>query len=146
MPNTPSHDDARDDGRDGLRASDAEREVVVAALREHLAQGRLTSDEFHERMDQAYAARFLGELRSLTDDLPAAAGGEAELAVLRPDTQAVPTARSGKGARSWLAMSVLLVSIWAMTSLTSGELLYFWPMWAIVPTGVALLAARINGD
>ncbi|HLJ99657.1 MAG TPA: DUF1707 domain-containing protein, partial [Streptosporangiaceae bacterium] len=34
-----------------LRASHADRDRVVALLREHLAAGRLTTDEFRDRMD-----------------------------------------------------------------------------------------------
>jgi len=52
------------------RASDADRDRTVAALREHLAAGRLTVEEFDERMDKAYAAKTLGELDSLMADLP----------------------------------------------------------------------------
>ena len=42
----------------------------LAALREHLAAGRLTIDEFDERLDNAYAAKTLGELDELMADLP----------------------------------------------------------------------------
>ena len=55
-----------------LRISDADRERTVALLGEHHAVGRLTYDEFVERMDQAYEARTGAELDRLTADLPAA--------------------------------------------------------------------------
>jgi hypothetical protein len=55
-----------------VRASDADRERVAARLRDHLAAGRLTLDELSERLDAAYAARTVGELEELTNDLPAA--------------------------------------------------------------------------
>ena len=35
------------------RASDADRDRTAAALREHLAAGRLTAEEFDERLDKA---------------------------------------------------------------------------------------------
>ena len=54
-----------------LRCSDADRERTVALLREHLAAGRLTAEEFHERLDAAYAAKTLGQLDELLADLPA---------------------------------------------------------------------------
>ena len=41
-------------------------------LREHLAAGRLTTGEFDDRLDKAYAAKSLGELDELMADLPAA--------------------------------------------------------------------------
>ncbi len=54
-----------------IRASDQDRDVVVAALREAYTAGRLTLEEFDERMGAAYASRTWGELRKLTEDLPA---------------------------------------------------------------------------
>ena len=53
-----------------MRAGDADRERLVEQLREHHAAGRLTLDEFDERMQKAYAAKTYGELRTLTRDLP----------------------------------------------------------------------------
>ncbi len=55
-----------------LRASDADRERTVALLREHAAMGRLTLEEFTERMSNAYLARTHTELATLARDLPAA--------------------------------------------------------------------------
>jgi uncharacterized membrane protein len=34
-----------------MRASDTERDQAAAALRDHYAAGRLSSDEFDERLD-----------------------------------------------------------------------------------------------
>jgi DUF1707 SHOCT-like domain/Cell wall-active antibiotics response LiaF, C-terminal len=56
-----------------VRASDADRERVAAQLRGHVADGRLTLDEFSERLDAAYGAKTLGELEAITRDLPVAA-------------------------------------------------------------------------
>lgn len=53
-----------------IRASDADRERVVATLQQHVGAGRLTLDEFSERSATAYRARTLGELDALTRDLP----------------------------------------------------------------------------
>lgn len=54
-----------------LRASDADRERVVALLAEAAGDGRLTLDEHAGRVRQAYSARTLGELAGLTQDLAA---------------------------------------------------------------------------
>ena len=54
-----------------IRASDDDRERAVALLREHHAAGRLTVEEFNERLDKAYAAKTLGDLDELMSDLPA---------------------------------------------------------------------------
>ena len=56
-----------------LRASDAERERVAVALREHCAAGRLTLEELSERLDEAYRARTAGELERAFRELPAEA-------------------------------------------------------------------------
>ena len=56
-----------------VRASDADRDQTVAVLREHVAEGRLTLDEFTERMETAYEATTRDELEALTHDLPVVA-------------------------------------------------------------------------
>jgi Domain of unknown function (DUF1707)/Cell wall-active antibiotics response 4TMS YvqF len=55
---------------DHLRASDAEREALVDALRDHAAEGRLTTEELEERTGAAYAATTRGDLVALRRDLP----------------------------------------------------------------------------
>jgi DUF1707 SHOCT-like domain len=52
------------------RTSDAEREQMVIELREHLLAGRLTLDEFSERVDVAYRARTGLELEPVREGLP----------------------------------------------------------------------------
>ena len=54
-----------------IRASDADRDRTTALLREHHAAGRLTAEEFNDRMDAALDAKTLGELDELLEDLPA---------------------------------------------------------------------------
>lgn len=56
-----------------VRASDSEREQAVARLREATVEGRLTLDEFSQRMELAYAAKTQGDLERVTSDLPAQA-------------------------------------------------------------------------
>jgi hypothetical protein len=53
-----------------LRVSDADREQAVVVLREHLLAGRLTLEEFSERVEAALRARLGGELARVQDDLP----------------------------------------------------------------------------
>jgi len=60
--------DGRD--RDGLRASHADRELVIGALKAAFVQGRLTEAEHDERTAQASASRSRAELAALTADLP----------------------------------------------------------------------------
>ena len=51
--------------------SDAERDLVVDRLRAACAEGRLSLDEFSDRVGDVYQARTAGELVALTADLPA---------------------------------------------------------------------------
>ena len=53
-----------------VRASDGERDQVVALLQRHFADGRLTQAEFEERAGAALAARTRDQLPALTADLP----------------------------------------------------------------------------
>jgi len=56
-----------------MRASSADRERAVDVLKAGFAEGRLTQDEYNDRMGRAYAARTYGDLTALTADLPAGA-------------------------------------------------------------------------
>ena len=54
-----------------VRASDADRDRVIDVLRAATADGRLTADEFSERMEAALSSRTFRELAPLTADLAA---------------------------------------------------------------------------
>ena len=62
-----------------LRVSQAERDEVVTVLAGHFADGRLTVEEYEERVEAALAARTGRDLEPLLEDLPA------------PDPRPVPT-------------------------------------------------------
>ncbi|MGH9028074.1 MAG: DUF1707 SHOCT-like domain-containing protein, partial [Acidimicrobiales bacterium] len=70
------------------RASDAERDRVVGLLREHCVAGRITLDEFTERMEGALAARTRGDLDEVLTDLP--------------DISAKLPVASGRSRRRWV--------------------------------------------
>ena len=53
-----------------LRIGDSDREAAAALLREHYAQGRLTFDEFTQRLDATFAATTQSQLSQITRDLP----------------------------------------------------------------------------
>jgi hypothetical protein len=67
-------DDAREPApRDpDVRVSQAERDEVVTVLAGHFADGRLTVEEYEERVEAALAARTGRDLEPLLEDLPAA--------------------------------------------------------------------------
>ncbi len=54
-----------------LRASDADREQVIDALKTAFVQGRLAKGELDERVGQAFASRTYADLAAVTADLPA---------------------------------------------------------------------------
>ncbi len=72
-----------------VRASDAEREQTVALLRGHAVNGRLTLEEFAQRVEAVYVARTRAELEALTHDVPA------ESRALEPRTQRRPKRFTG---------------------------------------------------
>ena len=55
-----------------IRASDADRDAVLAELGEHFQAGRLTSEELDERTGRALTARTGQDLATIMTDLPAA--------------------------------------------------------------------------
>ncbi|WTY84165.1 DUF1707 domain-containing protein [Micromonospora sp. NBC_01405] len=142
------------EGRDGMRAADADRQVVADQLRVAVDEGRLDLHEYDERLQRAYASRTYGELDALVTDLPVpAAPAASELATV-PDAvpPAVERARSSVTVR-WLAevwlpylrVVAIVVTVWAVTSLLGTDLLYFWPAWVAGPWGAVLLVRTAAG-
>lgn len=66
-------------GPQDLRASDADRDLVITLLSEAAGDGRLTLSEHAERSERALAARTLGELVRLTSDLTLPSGQPIQL-------------------------------------------------------------------
>jgi hypothetical protein len=139
--------DQGDQRRANLRASDADREQVVEALRQHHAEGRLTVEELTDRTGQAYTARTLGDLDALATDLPplqlpappSPAGPPASTGLpprMRPPGPDRAAAKAGM-LRSILwygILSVFLIVVWAISGSD-----VFWPVWPIL--GFMLLVA-----
>ncbi|MDA0637900.1 DUF1707 domain-containing protein [Nonomuraea sp. MCN248] len=53
-----------------VRASDQDRDAVAEKLRVAVGEGRITLEEFNERIEDAYTARTRGQLDALVADLP----------------------------------------------------------------------------
>jgi hypothetical protein len=52
------------------RVADSDRDRTVTLLREHVVEGRLTRDEFSERVGLALEARTRGDLQATLANLP----------------------------------------------------------------------------
>lgn len=111
-----------------VRASDAERERAAAALRDHYADGRLTSEELEDRLQHVYTARSRADLARLLADLPSDRRRRALRGFYRWQRAALRVHAAG-----YVAGNGSLVGIWALT----GEG-YFWPAWALVPATMLL--------
>ena len=122
-----------------MRASDGDRDKVAGALREHAAQGRLTMEEFHERLELVYQSRTYGELQRITADLPgtdlAAAPAKAPAPAPRDNVD-----KGLKAAWSAWSVSVAICTVIYLLSTPGG---YFWPMWVAGPWGAILLVGSI---
>jgi uncharacterized protein (TIGR03086 family) len=81
------------DEQQQLRASDAERQAIADRLNAAGGEGRLTLEEFSDRVGSAYAARTHGELEVLVTDLPAPTGRPAIVVDAYP-VPAMPSAEA----------------------------------------------------
>jgi hypothetical protein len=143
------------DDRLDMRASDAERQVVVERLRAALDDGRLKMDEYVERMGRAYEAVTHGDLVPLCRDLPDTTTPAPAPPAPAPAPAPVPAPAPAPDHRGllarqpaalkvlwtiWLVAVSVNVVVWVLVSGTTGHLQYPWPLWVAGPYGAALLA------
>jgi hypothetical protein len=111
-----------------IRASDQERDLAAARLREHAASGRLSMEELTGRLEATLTAQTRGKLEAQFHDLPA-------------ETQSAPARRESTGpsahTRIYLAVSLLMIAIWAATGMG-----YFWPMWPMFGWGIGVVLSH----
>ncbi len=115
-------------GRARLRVSDADRDRAAAELSEHFQAGRLTQDEFDERVGQAINARTQGELDALLADLPSgrAAGSPP---VAGPAAGQVARGLRWAGPAAVLAVAAVLFAVTAALPRGHGH----WAPWWLIP-------------
>ncbi len=143
-----------------IRAADADRERTATLLREHHAEGRLSAEEFNDRLDRTFAAKTIGELDALLADLPGIDLYRLPAAGIRPAPPGVSrsrparagrsgsVARPGQGAVSprraatwitWAAISSLLFVAWLGLGLISGGAAWLpWFLLVVVPWGMVI--------
>jgi Domain of unknown function (DUF1707) len=144
-----------------MRASDRDRQQVVERLRSALEDGRLTMEEYVNRMEVAYQAATYGDLAPLCADLPASnpvAGGPPKSAAAMAPAAVAPAAVAPAAVVSragylaglptvlkvlwtvWLIAVSVNVVVWALVSGAGGHLAYPWPVWVAGPYGAVLFA------
>ncbi|MCI2419591.1 DUF1707 domain-containing protein [Saccharopolyspora sp. K220] len=129
-------------GSGAMRASDADREAVAQRLRAALDEGRLTIVEYDERLQQAYAATTFGELEPLTTDLPAPVPAKPSPEVVKRERR---KRKMVKEWRDWASVTFILVGIWLVTSIASGQPLFFWPIFPMGIWAAINVATMISG-
>jgi hypothetical protein len=111
-----------------LRVGDTERGQVIDQLADHHAAGRLTLEEFEERMASAWTARTGADLEVLVGDLPVPPRSPQPR---RP--AAAPRHGLDSPVRTYLAVMALLWLIWLVTG--AG---YPWPIWPMLGWGMGV--------
>jgi len=141
-----------------MRAGDADRQRVADRLREALNEGRLTLDEYDERVQSAYAAKTYRDLDGLLSDLPVVPADRAQVV---PVTSGYPTHPAQHGDRAaappnavrdwlfdmwgpWAKVNLICVAIWFGTSLFADDVT-FWPAFVAVPWGLVLVVMTLTG-
>jgi Domain of unknown function (DUF1707) len=121
-----------------MRAGDGDRQAVAERLKAALDEGRLDLHEYDERLQKTYAAKTFGDLKGLLDDLPGTV--PPQQARVAPHHAAAPQPvqqDSRSSGPAWVfpfgGVFVVCVLIWAITSISSGHLQYFWPVWLLIP-------------
>ena len=142
-----------------LRASTADRSTVCDFLAEAYADGRLDREEFEERTDAANAAKTLGQLPPLLSDLApdvdpqksALAGLNKDIPLTREEIDAAALEHYRSQRRKALLGIVagpvgICVAIWAFTSIVSGTVIWFWPLFVILGTGLGSFGVLARRD
>ena len=112
-----------------LRASDKDRERTAELLREHHAQGRLTPEEFDERIDRTFTAKTIGDLGALRPR------GSA----VDQRGQGVVSSRGVTTWAAWAAVSTALFVAWLGVGLVSGGAAWIpWFLLIVVPWALAI--------
>jgi uncharacterized protein DUF1707 len=112
-------------GRGHLRASHADREHVIGALKTAFAAGLLAKDEFDRGVDRTLASRTYADLAAVTAGVPAAPGGSKPSRVL---TRAA-------NAAAWGVCGLIVSAVLTVVVIPSGT-----TKGVVVGTGVTMYA------
>ena len=129
-------------GRDEMRVGDGERQAVADKLKSALDEGRLDLHEYDERLQRTYAAKTYGDLDSLVTDLPGPIPHQqSRVQPYQPPAAPQQPAEVGgmrkPGGPPFLAsyggVVALCFVIWGVSCLASGDFIYPWPLWMLIP-------------
>lgn len=133
------------------RASDDDRELVAEDLRDAFGEGRLDNDEYERRIQAVWESRTYGDLDRLTADLPQPLQRERRHA--EEEQHKAVAERKKRELREyldewqgWAGAAVIMIGIWGISSIASGELQGFWPMWPLGIWGLILLISGLGGS
>ncbi len=145
--------DPRSPAYESMRAADADRDVVLRALGEAYAEGRLDAAEFDERSTAVQKARTLGELPAFLADLvppsnvaPYPVVPYSAIPAPRPEqVEAEAVAKWERSRRealtTWVTVSMICWVVWAATTGFGG---FPWPMFPMAGTAIPLIAVMIQ--
>ena len=136
--------DPRVPGHAGMRASDADREVVLGVLAEAYADGRITREEHDARSSATQKARTLGDLVPPLEGLVSLSGTPASgtlLPAAELDRRALDAWRKDRREALWGLISVSAI-VWTIWLVTSGPTGFPWP--AFVTLAALLNLGRIQ--
>ena len=112
-----------------LRIGDTERDSAISELGDHFAAGRLSTEEFEQRVDQAIKARFNDDLEPLFVDLPRTAEPTLES---RSNPQ--PDAHLAWSPVLWFAPLLVVCAVVAAVILSAPWLVWMF-LWVFLITG-----------
>ena len=133
----------------GLRASDADRDVIRTVLATAYADGRLDREEFDERSDAVASARTLGELPPVISDLvperalarrPSGSLVDASPAELRRRAELAWESERRNAIVGFFGASLVCWAIWIATSFGDGGFEPYFP-WPLIVMAVSLANA-----
>ena len=142
---SPASSDPRTPARAPLRISDAEREVIVDELGRHLTAGRLTIAEFDERVAGVYRATTRDDATAVLADLPSTPAPAPPRPAEGPFARRRPPLHQRIEWGAWATVGSINLVVWALVSWGTASLVYFWPIWVIVPWGIVLAVRTVLG-
>jgi Domain of unknown function (DUF1707) len=135
--------DPRQPGHAPMRASDADREIVRATLGDAFADGRLTREEYDDRLNTLYGSRTLGEVSSLVTDLvPLDGSPMAPAPLLGADMRTRAARKWRKDVEESLAAFIICTVIWI--AVTGGG--FFWPVFPCCSSGSTSLRLSCSAN